>query len=120
MVPSKQRIIRLKSDLLQTFPRRLEDDGIAELIELAEIDSPATGKQLLVQCNRVGLSTNEIERQMRDRQPAINSSGFFCPSASEGSSSDRAVERCVKVSRRPANTSPPTETPSACMGAGDE
>ena len=56
--------------------------GSPKLIEVAEINSPAMGKQLLVERNRVGLRADEIKRQLRVRQPAINSSGFFCASAS--------------------------------------
>ena len=51
-VVGKQRIFVLESDLLQAFRRGLEDDGISEIVEIAEIDAPAMGKQLLVKRDR--------------------------------------------------------------------
>ena len=63
MIGGKQRVVGIESDLLQAVRRGLEDNRIAETIEMAEINSAAMGKQLLIQRDRVSLSTDEIERQ---------------------------------------------------------
>ncbi len=77
MVPGEQRIVAVESDLLQTFQRGLEDDRIAELIEVTEIDSPTMGEQLFVQRDRVGFRADKIQRELRGSATGYQELGFL-------------------------------------------
>jgi len=77
MVPGEQRIVAVESDLLQTFQRGLEDDRIAELIEVTEIDFP---RQWANSCSynatRVGFRADKIQRELRGSATGYQEFGF--------------------------------------------
>ena len=121
MIVGKQRILALEADLLQALARRRMDDGIAEVVEIAEIDAPAMRKQLLVERDRIRFRARRnraADWWCGSRRTSI--SGFF-----ERLGVGRLVLRArrrrdasTSAACRPAHRCRPTR-PSACSGAGD-
>src|ERR1700729_3537927 len=53
-----------KADLTKRLRRRRTDNGIAELIEIAEVDSPTMREQLFVKRHGVRFRSHEIQWQI--------------------------------------------------------